>query len=116
MVREDHIGRHLRAQRGRIERDVAFTFGPREVLQQLRLDALVAVEHEDGEQPADIRHEDLRPPDVVALGMRLLADHDDVMAGTAPFTRDRTRVDVRSRSAEQIAVPEQDPHGPAAWR
>jgi hypothetical protein len=46
--------------------------------------------------------------------MRLLADHDDVMAGAAPFARDRTRVDVRSRSAEQIAVPEQNSNGPAA--
>ena len=42
--------------------------------------------------------------------MRLLADHDDLVAGIAPFAGERPRVDVRSGPAEQIAVPEQDLH------
>ena len=110
MVREHEIGGHLRAQRGSVERDVAVSLGSREVLQQLRLDAFVAVEHEDGQQTADVRAEHLRSPEVVALGIGLLANDDDVVTGAAPLTCECTCIDVRPRSAEQVPVPEQDPH------
>ena len=113
VVRKDQVGRHVRAQRGGVECDVACPFVDGEILQQLRLHTLVPIEHENGEQPADVRTEHLGSREVVTLGMRLLADHDDVVAGAAPFTREGTRVDVGSSSTEQVAVPEQDPHGPA---
>ncbi len=47
VVRKHEIGGHVRAQRRRVQGDVAVTFGAREVLQQLCFDALVAIEHED---------------------------------------------------------------------
>jgi hypothetical protein len=47
VVRKHEVGRHVRAQRRRVQGDVAVTFGAREVLQQLCFDALVAIEHED---------------------------------------------------------------------
>ena len=56
-------------------------------------------------------HDDPRAAEVVALGMPLLADDGDVVAGVAPLARERARVDVGARTAEQVAVPEQDPHG-----
>ncbi len=43
--------------------------------------------------------------------MPLLADDRDVVTGTHPLARERTGVDVRTGSAEEIPVPEQDPHG-----
>ena len=47
--------------------------GPRAVLHELDLVALVAVEHEDGQQPADVGPDGTRAAEVVPLGMRLLA-------------------------------------------
>src|SRR2546430_2420513 len=82
----------LRAEGGRVQRDVALALGAREVLEQLRLEPLVAVEHEDGQKAADVRPEYARSPEVVALRVRLLADHDDVMTGAAPFAGQRARV------------------------
>ena len=83
----------------------------RAVLEQLHLVALVAVEHEGGQQAADIRPDDPCRADVVTLGMRLLAEDDDVVPRAAPLPREGARVDVRAGAAEEIAVPEQDAHG-----
>ena len=84
----------------------------REVLQQLRLEPFVAVEHEHRQQPADLGPHDPRAADVVALGVRLLAEDDHVVTRKAPLARQRTRVHVGAGTAEQIAVPEQDAHRP----
>ena len=85
----------------------------REVLQQLRLQALVPVEHEDRQQLArQLRHDDARAAEVVvAPACRVLADDGHVVAGEAPLARERARVDVRTGAAEEVAVPENDPHG-----
>ena len=61
--------------------------------------------------PGQVGHDDPRPAEVVALRMPLLADDRHVVPGEAPLARERARVDVRARPAEQIPVPEQDPHG-----
>ena len=112
MVREDEVGGQQRAQRLRVRLDVRVALGAREVLQQPRLEPLVPVEHEDRQQPVrQLRHDDLRAAEVVPLRVPLLADDVDVVAGAAPLARERTRVDVRAGAAEQVAVPEEDPHG-----
>jgi hypothetical protein len=60
VVREDHISGEVGADRGRVQGDIAVTFPAREVLEELRLDALIAVQHEDRQQAADVRPEDPR--------------------------------------------------------
>ena len=89
----------------------------REVDEQPRLEPLVPVEDEDGQQAVrQIRHDDVRAAEAVALRMPLLADDRDVVAGKAPLARERTRVDVGAGSSQEVAVPEQHPHGSDANR
>ena len=76
------------------------------------VEAFVVVEHEDRQQPAgQLGHDDACAAEVVALRVPLLADDDDVVAEAAPLARERARVDVRAGAAEEVAVPEKDPHG-----
>ena len=115
MVREDEVRGQERAHRRRVRVDIAFALGRREVLQEPGLQPLVAVEHEHGQQPVgQIRHDDRRRTEVVALRVALLADDRDVVAGAAPLGRERARVDVRAGAAEEVAVPEDDAHVRAA--
>jgi len=51
VVREDEVGRQERAERRCVRVDVAIALGRREVLEKPRLQTLVAVEHEDGQEP-----------------------------------------------------------------
>ena len=114
VVREDEVGGPQVAQRIGIRLDVAAAFVLGEVLEQPRLEPVVLVEDEDGQQSArELRSNDARASEVVQLGVRLLADDGDVVPGAAPLARERPRVDVRARPAEQVPVPEQDPHAPA---
>ena len=108
VVAEDEVGRQLLAHGRRVALDPVVELRPRAVLHELDLVALVAVEHEDGQQAADVRPDGARAAEVVALGMRLLAEDGDVVPGTRPLARERPRVDVRAGAAEQVAVPEQD--------
>ena len=62
MVGEDEVGGQELAEGRGVRLDVALTLRGGEVLQQLRLEALVAVEHEDGQQAADVRPTTLAPP------------------------------------------------------
>ena len=111
MVREHEIRRRELAQRCRVRLDVRLPLRLGEVHEQPRLETLVAVEDEDGQQAAgQLRHDDPRAAEVVALGMPLLADDRDVVPGEAPLARERARVDVRAGPAEQVAVPQQNPH------
>jgi len=48
--------------------------------------------------------------EVEPLGMRLLGEHDDVVALPAPFAGELTGVDVRARAPEEVSVPDEDPH------
>ena len=112
VVREHEVGRCELAQRGRVRLDVALALLEREVLEQPRLEPLVAVEHEHGQQAAGSSGRTTsRAAEVERLRMPLLADDGDVVPGPRPLARQRPRVDVRARSAEQVAVPDQDPHG-----
>ena len=111
VVREHEVGRQQLAERRRVRIDVRALLGVGEVLQELRLEPGVAVHHEHRQQL--VRQLDVHDPraaEVVLLGRALLAHDDHVVAGVAPFARERAGVDVRAGAAEQIAVPEQDPH------
>ena len=52
----------------------------------------------------------MRAAEGVALRVRFLADDDDAVPGAAPLPGERPRVDVRPRPAQQIPVPQDDPH------
>ena len=111
VVCEDDVGRKERAQRGSVRLDVRVELVGTEVLQQLRLEPGVPVEDEHGQASGgQLRIDDGRATEIEVLRFALLADHDHVVAGATPFAGERTRVDVRPRAAEQVAVPEQDPH------
>ena len=110
VVAEDEVGGQLLAQGGRVRLDPVVELGARALLDELDLVALVAVEDEDRQQAADVRPDRLGAAEVVALRMRLLAEDGDVVPGAAPLARERARVDVRAGAAEQVAVPEEDPH------
>src|SRR5205085_56308 len=91
--------------------DEALALGAGQVLEQPRLEAFVAIDDEDRQQAArKLRPHDLGAGEVELLGMPLLADDDDLVPRAAPLARDRLRVDVRARAAQQVAVPEQDSH------
>ena len=109
VVREDEVCRPELAQGGRVRRDVRVALRRREVDEEARLEPLVAVEDEDGQQPLrQVGDDERRAAEVVVLGMPLLADDRDVVAGEAPLPREGARVDVRSRSSEEVPVPEMD--------
>ena len=110
VVAEHEIRRQTLAQHRRIRLDPAVELSARAVLEELDLVALVAVEDEDGQEPADVRPQDLRSAEVVALGVRLLAYDRDLVPPVAPLARKLPRVDVRPGSAEQVPVPEEDAH------
>ena len=111
VVDEKRVRRKLLADGGRVRLDEALELDARQILEAPRLEALVAVEDEHGQQPAgQLRADDPGAAEVEQLGMAFLADDHDVMARTAPFACERARVDVRARPAEQVAVPDDDPH------
>ena len=110
VVREHEVGRQMRPERFGVRRHVALAFVRGQVLHETHIHALVLVEHEGGQQPADVRADDGRPAEVVFLRVRLLREHGHVVAGAAPLARERARVHVRPGPAEQVPVPEQDAH------
>ena len=111
VVREHEVGRKELAERPDVRLDIRAPLLGGEVLEQPRLEPLVAVEHEHRQEPVrQLRPDDARPAQVVAARVALLADDRHVVPGEAPLARQRARVDVRARAAEQIAVPEQNPH------
>ena len=112
VVREHEVGRQQLVHGARVRSDVGLALRVREVLQQTGLEPLVLVEHEHRQQPVgQLGHDDLCAAEVVAVGVPLLADDDDVVARAAPLARKRARVHVRAGPPEQIAVPEDDAHG-----
>ena len=110
VVREHEVGGQVLAQRRRVRLDVRVALGLRQVLEQPCLEALVAVEDEHGQHGADARAHGRRAGEVEPLGVRLLGEHRHVVAGARPLADERLRVDVRSRPAQQIAVPDEDAH------
>ena len=111
MVGEDQIGGHALPHRARVRFDPLGEAVARAILQEHDLVACVAVEHEDRQKAVDVRTHGRGASEIVPLGMRLLREDDDVVPGSRPFAGDLPCVDVRARAAEEVPVPEQDPHG-----
>ena len=111
VIGEDEVGGCELAQDGGVGLDETVSLFLRGVLEELRLHPLVPVEDEHRQEAADVGSHRLRAAEVVELRVRLLRHDHDVVAGPAPLTRDRPCVDVGAGAAEQVAVPEKDPHG-----
>jgi hypothetical protein len=109
VVREEQVGRQQLPERGGVRLDVRLALRGREVLQEPRLEPLVAVEDEDRQKPlGQLRDDDPRAADVVPLRVALLADDGDVVARAAPLARERAGVDVRAGTSEEVPVPGED--------
>ena len=83
VVAEDEVGRQLLAHRRCVALHPLVELVAGAVLHQLDLIALVAVEHEDRQQAAHVRPDDRGAAEVVALGVRFLLKHGDVVARPA---------------------------------
>ena len=110
VVAQEEVGRQLVAHRRGVRLDPDIELLARAVLEQLHAIALVVVEHEDGQQAADVGPHDRSAAEVVALRVRLLAEDRDVVPTSRPLARELTRVHVRARPTEQIPVPDDDLH------
>ena len=99
----------LFADRRGVRVDPGVELRARALLQALHLVALVAVDHENGEQPADVRSHGGRSSEIEPLRLSLLGEHGDVMAASAPLARELPGVDVRPRATQEVAVPDEDP-------
>ena len=113
MVREEEIGGQVLPHGGRVLLDEVIPLGPAQVLEVAGLHVLVAVEHEDRKRPVERRPDDRGAAEVVLLRIGLLAEDDDLVAEPAPRPRERPRVDVRPRPAQEVAVPDENLH---AWK
>ena len=113
VVREDEVGRQVLAERRCVRLDVRLALREGEVLEQARLEPLVAVEDEHGQQAADVGLHDGRAAEVEPFGMRLLREDGDVVSRPGPLADERLRVDVRAGTAQEVAVPDEDAHGPS---
>jgi hypothetical protein len=110
VVHEHEVRGQVRADGGGVPLDPRVAFRGGELGQEPRLEILVAVEDEHGKQAARVRPDHSRAADVVAFGMRFLAEEDDVVAEMAPCAGERARVDVRTGPAQEVAVPEENLH------
>jgi hypothetical protein len=111
VVREDDVGRQVLAHGRGVRFDVALALRSRQLLEEPRLETLVAVDDEHGEQPLrQLRPHHARAPEIEQLRPRLLAEDGDVISRARPFPRERLRVDVRAGPGEEVPVPEEDPH------
>ena len=110
MVAEDEVGRQLVAHRRSVRLDPDIELLARAVLEQLHAIALVVVEHEDGQQAANVGSHDGSAAEVVALRVRFLREDGDVVPASRPLARELTRVHVRARPTEEVPVPDDDFH------
>src|SRR4051812_12895259 len=110
MVGEEEARREMLPHRRRVLIDEALPFPRRQVGQPACFHVLVAVEDEDGQRPLDSRPDGLGPAEVEAFRMWILAEDDDVMAELTPGLREGAGIDVRPRSAQEVAVPEENLH------
>ena len=111
VVREHEVGRQQAAQHSGVRLDVPVALGGGAVLHASGVEAFVAVEDEDGQQPVGELGPHARAPPRSNPPGAAPADHGDVVRGPRPFPHERPRVDVRARAAEEVAVPDADPHG-----
>jgi hypothetical protein len=98
------------AEGGRVLFDVVVALLCSQILDEACLEPLVSVEDEDGQDTADVGADELGAGEVEALRMPLLAEDDHIVPRAGPLPRERARVHVGARPAEEVAVPEQDPH------
>jgi hypothetical protein len=112
VVDEQVIGRKVLADGGGVALDESLPLRQREILEITGLEILVAVEHKNGERAVDVRSYDGGAAEVESLGVRLLAEDDDLVANATPRACERSRVDVRAGAAQEVAVPEENLH---AW-
>ena len=110
MVRDDEVGRQPLAHRGGVRLHPGVELGARQSCTRLHRVAVVLVDHEHRQQPADVGADGRGAAEVVPLGVRLLREDRDVVAGAPPLPRELAREDVRARAGEQVAVPDEDPH------
>src|SRR4029450_13815145 len=59
----------------------------------------------------DVGAHGLGRPEVVVVWPGLLREDGDVVPLAAPLARELACVDVRARPREEVAVPDEDPHG-----
>ena len=105
VVGEPEIGRQQRAKRSRVRFDIRASLGLAEVLEELRLEPLVPIHDEHGQQPTrKIDGNRLRAAEVVLLRRAFLRDDDDLVSPAAPLTRERAGVDIRPGSSEEVTV------------
>ncbi len=110
VVAEEEVRGNVLTNNGRVRLDPGVELIARAVLEQPHAIALVVVEHEDRQEAADVGPHDLRAADVEPLGVRFLADDGHVVPLARPLPRELARVDVRARAAQQVPVPDDDPH------
>ena len=110
VVDEDEVGGQALAQRGGVRVDPRVEVRARAVLHPLDLVALVFVQHEYRQEPADVWAHSIGAAEVVALWMRLLGEHGHVVALAPPLAHELAGVDVRARARQEIAMPDEDAH------
>jgi two-component system response regulator RegX3 len=110
VVDEDEVGGQALAERGGVRVDPRVELHTAAVLQELDLVALVFVQHEYGQEAADVWAHGVCAAEVVALWMRLLGEHGHIVALAPPLAHELAGVDVRARARQQIAMPDEDAH------
>ena len=107
----DHeIGGEVLADRAGVRPDPRVELGAAGLLHALHAVALVAVDHEHRQQPADIGAHGRGAAEVVVPGPGLLRENRDVVPRSPPLPRELAREHVRAGAGEQIAVPDEDFH------
>ena len=112
MVDEQEVGGDVLAHGGGVLLDEAAALVGGQLLHVGGLEIGVAVEDEDGQPRVDRGPDDARGAEVVAGGIGVLAEDDHLVPEPAPGACQRSGVDVRPRSAQEVAVPEENLH---AW-
>jgi hypothetical protein len=113
VVDEEKVGREVLAERRGVELDEALSVRQSQILEKGGLEILVAVEDENGQGDVNPGSNDLDALEAfVPVGVRVLAEDDDLVSEPAPGLRERARVDIRSGPTEEVAVPEENLH---AW-
>ena len=100
MVDEQQVGSPLRPHRLTLtsKGPLPIVLGhPRE---QFDPGVVVAIGYEDRQRSFEVGSHDDGPSEVVALGVRVLTEHDHVVARPAPRPGEGSRVDVRARAPE----------------
>jgi hypothetical protein len=110
VVDQQEVRGALRPYGRRIRRHERLPISAAHLRQQPRLHVLVRSHDENRERPGQTRPDDRGAVQVVALGMRLLAEDHDLVAHSTPRPGEFPGVDVGAAALEKIAVPDQGAH------